>query len=207
MNNDIINPDSGGFKNEKFFSVAILILIIIAIGGFAILRSDANLDFNLLKGETTPKAEETEVSNSEDLPEGVEYAQSKDEESNGNLEEEGANAEASSNEENSKTNYVETEKSKAGAYTVEAKSGDGLTHLARRAVKAHGTEDLSAEQKVYVEDYIKDELLSQRGTSQVKLGESVEISEDLIEEAIQESENLTESQLQNLSQYSQTVSF
>ncbi len=91
-------------------------------------------------------------------------------------------------------------------YEGEANYGEGLTHLARRALSEYieikEIKDLSAEHKIYVEDYIQKKL----GGGNLSLGEKVTISYDLISEAVNNSRNLTETELNNLKQYSVLVS-
>jgi len=93
-----------------------------------------------------------------------------------------------------------------GAYDQTAQSGDGVTHLARRAVKDYLDKtgqgaDLTAEHKVYVEDYIQ----KRTGEQWLGLGEKVSFSEDLIKEAVESSWQLTDEQLENLAQYSAQI--
>lgn len=92
-------------------------------------------------------------------------------------------------------------------YEQTAQEGDGVTHLARRAVKDYldrtgqGT-DLTAEHKVYIEDYIQ----KKTGDEWLNLGEKVSFSESLIKEAVDSSQQLTAEQLDNLTQYSGQIS-
>ena len=196
MKNDILDPDSSGFKNEKFFSIAILVLIIIAIGGFAILRSDAEINFDFLRGEIDPEIEEE----AEEDEEGIELEEDEEET------EEGETGLAQYQEgDNGDITFQEVEREDIGnSYRVEAQAGDGLTHVARRALEGHlqtrgGGQDLTPEHKVFIEDYIQKNL--DHSTGWLQLGETVEVSESLIDEAIEEANNLSQDQLQNLSQY------
>jgi len=91
-------------------------------------------------------------------------------------------------------------------YTEVAEIGEGITHLARKALKKYLKEhsqsfEVTPEHKIYIEDYIAKKI----GEKWLDLGEKLEISEDLIKEAIEESENLSPEQLKNLEQYSQLV--
>ena len=89
-------------------------------------------------------------------------------------------------------------------YTETAEIGDGITHLARRALKDYLSREnikLSAEQKIYIEDYMQNET----GTRSLGLGETVSFSRALVENAISQAQLLTDSQLQNLEQYSRLV--
>jgi hypothetical protein len=94
------------------------------------------------------------------------------------------------------------------SFIESAQRGDGVTHLARRAL-AHYLEkntdsSLSAEHKIYIEDYLRKKVGFQE---RVYVGTSVEFSKNLIQEAIGASKNLNESQLKNLQKYSQNVNF
>ena len=100
---------------------------------------------------------------------------------------------------------LEVEKEK---YVEKAEKGEGLTHLARRALEKHLQEnpqdfEVTAEHKIYMEDYIAKKI----GTGWLELGQEVEISVELIKEAIEKSTELSPEQLDNLTQYSQLVSF
>jgi len=91
-------------------------------------------------------------------------------------------------------------------YTEVAQKGEGITHLARRALKKYLQDEpqdfqVTPEHKVYIEDYLAKKL----GGRWLKLGETLEFSEDLIKEAIEKSETLSPAQLENLTQYSQLV--
>lgn len=88
-----------------------------------------------------------------------------------------------------------------------AERGNGTTHLARRAL-AHYLEknadsSLTAEHKVYIEDYLRKNI-SFQGTVTTKT--SIEFSKDLINQGIEKSKTLNDSQLQNLKKYSARVS-
>ncbi len=100
-----------------------------------------------------------------------------------------------------------SEVEKTETYTETAERGDGLTHLARRALSNYIEEneitDLTDEHKIYIEDYIQKEL----GSYSLSFGQEVEISHDLISEAVNESRELSGEQLNNLEQYSVLVSF
>jgi len=88
-----------------------------------------------------------------------------------------------------------------------AESGDSLTILARRATKHYleknPTEGLSAEHKIYIEDYIRKHV---NHSTSVNLGEKVSFSKELISQSINMAKNLNEKQLENLQKYSAQVS-
>lgn len=93
------------------------------------------------------------------------------------------------------------------SFVEQAERGNGTTHLARRAL-AHYLEKnpdsaLSAEHKVYIEDYLRKNV---GFTGHVTTNTSVEFSKDLIRQAIEKSKSLNDRQLQNLKKYSARVS-
>lgn len=82
--------------------------------------------------------------------------------------------------------------------------GEGITHLARRALKNYikdNPENITNEHKIYIEDYMKDSI----GSRPLEVGEEITFSEDLIKEAINASLELTPEQLNNLEKYSSLV--
>jgi hypothetical protein len=88
------------------------------------------------------------------------------------------------------------------SYTEKAQPGEGLTHLARRVLarylKDHPQNiQLTPEHKIFIEDYLAKAL----GGRWLKVGEEVDFSVNLIQEAINRAQSLTPAQLQNLSQY------
>ncbi|MFQ6049895.1 MAG: hypothetical protein ACE5J0_02555 [Candidatus Paceibacterales bacterium] len=91
-------------------------------------------------------------------------------------------------------------------YLETAEKGEGITHLARRILKKYLQEkpqsfEITPEHKIYIEDYVAKKM----GGGWLKLGEKLEISGNLIKEAIEKAENLSPEQLENLTQYSQLV--
>lgn len=99
----------------------------------------------------------------------------------------------------------ETSRETATSFVVSAEKGDGMTHLARRALMDYLEKNpdsrLSGEHKVYIEDWLR----KQHPRSPVYVGSSVEFSKDMIRQAIDQSQTLTPNQLQNLKKYSDRV--
>ncbi|TSC72290.1 MAG: Uncharacterized protein G01um101438_608 [Parcubacteria group bacterium Gr01-1014_38] len=92
------------------------------------------------------------------------------------------------------------------AYMEVATRGDGATHLARRALlrsleAGKPGFELTAEHKVWIEDYVKDRI----SRKSLALGESVTITKGLVREGIENSKGLTDAQLQHLKRYSRLV--
>ena len=92
-------------------------------------------------------------------------------------------------------------------YEEQAKQGDSVTKLARRALSDFVKENwsdwdsITPEHKIFIEDYI------QKHTSNKNLavGQKISFSEDLITEAINKSKSLTSDQLKELTNYSELV--
>ncbi len=87
-------------------------------------------------------------------------------------------------------------------YKKTAQQGDGLTHIARRVLNEHADSNLSAEQKLYAEDYIQKRLLEERNNIDfVLLGEVVNVSYQYVDDALEKAQDLTPSQIDNLSYF------
>lgn len=102
---------------------------------------------------------------------------------------------------------AETSRETESTFVETASAGEGLTHLARKAaanyLEKNADSSLTAEHKIYIEDYLRKKVGHQGG---VRIGTSVEFSKDLIRDAIAQSKTLNERQLKNLEQYSARVS-
>lgn len=82
---------------------------------------------------------------------------------------------------------------------IAAKS-EGITHLARKAIKEYlgnTGENLSTEQKIYAEDYLKRKI----GSRLLKVGEKIEFDKDAIKQGIEKARGLNQKQIENLSKY------
>jgi len=90
-------------------------------------------------------------------------------------------------------------------YTIEARRGEGMTHLARRALKMMEEDQeisgLTDEHRIYIEDYVQRRV----GGHWLEEGEMITISGELLEEAVSKSLELEEKELENLKQYSVLV--
>lgn len=90
--------------------------------------------------------------------------------------------------------------------TQKAVKGDGLTHLSRRALKDYITQNqpdlkLSAEQKIYCEDYIQKNTKKDIGQKSLSIGQEVDFDSALMDNAIAKAQQLSDKQLENLSKY------
>ena len=88
-------------------------------------------------------------------------------------------------------------------YEETAESGEGITHLARRALSRYLQDneqkiaELTPEHKVYIEDWLQ----NRKGYHWLEIGDTITFSEDLIREAVESSLELTDAQLENLKQF------
>lgn len=88
-------------------------------------------------------------------------------------------------------------------FTVKALKGAGVTHLARAAAKeyleAHPElkQNITPEHKIYIEDYLK----RKTGSFPLKIGQELTFDDNLIKQAIDNSQKLNQNQLKNLHKY------
>lgn len=87
-------------------------------------------------------------------------------------------------------------------FTVTAEKGDGITHLARKALGEYLKEtgqgsDLTPEHKIYIEDYMQ----NRTGSQKVSIGQQQSFSEGLITDAISSAKTLSPRSLENLQKY------
>ena len=88
--------------------------------------------------------------------------------------------------------------------TPEAQGGEGITHLARRAISERllqQSASLSPEQRIYAEDYVQNAI----GDYSLNQGDKLSFGYDLLDDAIASSQKLSDVQLQNLTKYSSHV--
>jgi hypothetical protein len=100
----------------------------------------------------------------------------------------------------------ELSKETEGSFVETAEAGDGMTHLARRALhhnlEANSDQSLTAEQKIYVEDYLQKNV---GGNGELNPGSTVEFSKESINQAIESSKTLNDAQLAHLKKFSSRV--
>ena len=107
------------------------------------------------------------------------------------------------NENEEESNLVISDSDDSGKiYTVYANRGEGITHLARRALNEYlqETEEefgLTEEHKIYVEDYLQ----NRTGSESIEVNHQETFSESLIKEAILSAKQLTPESLDNLKKY------
>ena len=109
-------------------------------------------------------------------------------------------------EEKEQVTSVATSKETEKSFIESAQKGEGVTHLARRALSDYleksADSELTAEHKIYIEDYLRKKV---DFNERVFVGTTVEFSKDLVKEAITESKKLNDAQLKNLHKYAVMV--
>ena len=98
------------------------------------------------------------------------------------------------------------EEIKTETYFEVAEPGEGITHLARKALREYlqkkGTGvELTPAHKIYIEDYIQNRI----GDRWLQVGEKIEIQEELIKEAIEKAQGLSQQDLENLKHFADLV--
>lgn len=97
---------------------------------------------------------------------------------------------------------AENDKEVSDAFVMVAHKGDGKTHLARRALAGYlaknPVQGLTDAHKVYIEDYLQKAV---GGPSTLAVGQQIRFSKDLIKQAIERSQKLTDAQLKNLQKF------
>ncbi len=198
---ELLGGDGWGSKITKWiknnFSAIILpiIALIILGGGIYLYSQQKGEGLNITQEEletgiTTIDLEEIEPTAEEELAEEEPVEQ---------VQEEEVAIVVEQNKEDIVISHIDK-----NIYQEKADSGEGITHLARKALKEYLSDKsigLTTEHKIFIEDYMQ----NQTGTRLLDLDEEIDFSRSLIEEAIGQAQQLTDLQLQNLEQYSHLV--
>lgn len=211
MSENFFNLEKKPEKNGNFLFIVVPIILLIVIFGLVIISQYIGDGF--IAGTSDKISEERNRMIS--IFNGDEEVEEEDEEE---VEEEESEEEdvVVGNLTEDEDTEIETERqpsnwfSSSSSYDQVAERGEGLTHLARKATTAYmedNSVNLTDEKRIYVEDYVQKELQKEKGTTVVEMGELVDISPELLEEAISSANDLTAEQLSNLSQYTAFVSF
>lgn len=179
--------------------VSIVIVAVIAGGIYSYSkRSNAPLVTDETSSTETVKENES----------GVEIAaESETQKEDGSAtEKETANETPAASPEKETVTSESTSKETDSSFVETAVKGDGVTHLARKALADYLEKNpdsaLTKEHKVYIEDYLRKNA-GFRGSVQV--GTEISFSKNLIQQSIEQSKKLNESQLKNLQKYSSRV--
>lgn len=177
--------------------ISILIVVLIAGGIYSYSRRTENAG-DLSETEIASSENETDEMEMGESEEAEETEEAKESEKIASSENSNEKTETSKQVISSIASSQETETS----FIETAVSGDSKTRLARKALANYLEKNpdsaLSAEHKIYIEDYLRKQVKHDGG---VRIGTSVEFSKDLIKSAIESSKTLNEKQLQNLHKY------
>ncbi len=174
-------------KKELSVSLLILVFVLIVIAGFIFLQEHNVEDLAATLTTDTEEREETALL----------------------VEEEEEDEEKEKEEEVVEPKEEITTVPGREGYHLAAQKGEGLTHLARRAISQYMQKEsmeLTPEERIYMEDYVQRRVLPE-GPRLLELGEEVEISFTLIREAREKAGELAPQELENLQQYTAFVSF
>lgn len=202
MSENFFNLEKKPEKNGNFLFIVVPIILLIVIFGLVIISQYVGDGF--ITGTSDKISEERNrmisIFNGEEAEEESEETEVEE------LEENLVGNEEIEDEEGRSFNWFPN----SSSYNQVAERGEGLTHLARKATTSYvedNSVNLTDEKRIYVEDYVQKELQKEKGTTVVEIGELVDISPELLEEAISSANDLTAEQLSNLSQYTAFVSF
>lgn len=97
---------------------------------------------------------------------------------------------------------METSRETSDAFIAVAQKGDGLTHLARKALADYLAKNpdsqLTVAHKIYIEDALRKAVNYKGG---IHVGTEMSFSKDLIQKTVEQAKSLNERQLQNLQKY------
>lgn len=209
---EITGTDTKGwFEKIKSWSYenwqTILVVLIVLIVGVSAYNYNQQNNDNLNSAIIVDDNESNE-NNQENKIENNDTGESNQEAIAENKDQKEAAQEDNKTEINKTTNKEEPEEDFSSSndsgktYTATASKGDGITHLARKALEEYIQEtangsDLTKEQKIYAEDYIQ----NRTGNEKINTGHQETFSENLIKDAISNANNLSEKSLENLTKY------
>ncbi len=173
------------FKGGSFTVILVALFVIVAIGTFAYFQKTGSLaDYkvNMFSSIGSDKlAIETETPGTEDLSIGVTAPEVED-----------------------TTSDTSTPLSFGSIYEAKAEAGDSITTLSRDLAKDYISENgliVSKEQKIYIEDYIQNSV----GDYSLQMGDEISVSSTLISQAVLQSQDLSEGQIDSLSNYVELI--
>ncbi len=158
---------------------------------------ESSIESNIVSNDQEAEIENTDEKKAESEDNKTKPASDKNEELKNNNEK----------KEKEKETVISSDSSTSGkTYTVTAKSGDGITHLARHALEKYledinGGSNLTKEHRIYIEDFLQNKI----GNQKLEIGDQETFSENLIQEAISNARNLSPKSLENLSRYTKNI--
>jgi len=190
----------------------LVVLIVLIVGMSAYNYNQQNNSSNenqssvaIIDNNESETVDENEVNkkNNIDQEENIEEASEADIENEDQIkaaEEDNKTEVVEDREENS--SVISSSDNSGKIYTVYANRGEGITHLARRALNEYLQEtgeesELTEEHEIYIEDYLQ----NRTGAESIEVNHQEVFSGNLIEEAISSAKQLTPKSLDNLKRY------
>ncbi len=209
MSNQANKSTHKGFQipGLSIFFTILLLAILIGTGVYAFIQSAPAGDNEDGTNDVEQKIEEMQQAESEET-EGEETVAD-----NGEQSEESDRAQDQADEQESEADQPEessqepsdaTNVGSEESITETAGHGDGVTHLARRAVQQYEEQnglDLSAEQKLYAETVLK----NQNYQPSLSVGETITFDGDILTDVVTEAQNLSPSQIEAWGAYTHLV--
>lgn len=186
------------YQNWQTLLVALIVLIV-GISAYNYNNDKTGTDST----DQAVQEENADQQETEDTAkEQEEYVEEKDQEAAQEQQQETA-APTATEQQETKTAEIETNtvENNGDGYTVTADKGEGITHLARKALDKYLSEnddsEITALHKIYIEDYLQNRI----GSQGIEIGHEETITKKSIEEAIAASKKLSQVQLDNLKKY------
>jgi hypothetical protein len=184
---------------EENLRLIVSVIIVLAIAG-GIYSYSKRGEENRLALENNTTQEQILLQGEDDSEETIDNVQ-KEEEATNDSPEEVSSTEVEKSQEESKPTVQPNQETTDG-FIVTAQQGDGLTHMARRAVADYLAQNpdssLTIAHKIYIEDYVR-KAVGHKGS--VSVGTEVTFSKNVIQDAIGSAKDLSEAQLNNLQKY------
>lgn len=192
MSEEKKKPEEQSEENQGFWAkniLSIFLILFLIVSGIYAFNRDANTD-------TEDKSVEEKVE---------EIKQSEENTSDQENTTESKEGDEMKAEKDESTDTIEVYIQKTDStITVKAQEGDGVTHLARKAVAEYirdKTISLSKEQKLYAETVLKNQYYQ----AHLNIGQEVSFDLDTVSDTIQNAQNLTERQIHAWSKYTASV--
>lgn len=186
------------YQNWQTLLVALIVLIV-GISAYNYNNTKTGTE----SAEQATQEENADQQDTDNAANQEEYVEEKDQEAAQEQQQE-TNAPAT-NEQPQETKTAETNtntvENNGDGYTVAAEKGEGITHLARKALNKYLSEnedsEITALHKIYIEDYLQNRI----GSQGIEIGHEETFAKQTIQEAIAASKKLSQAQLDNLKKY------
>ena len=188
------SEEKQGFWAKNILSIFLILFLIIS-GIYAFNRNPAQNNDT----EVEEKVEEIKQSEEQSSEESSQEADTENEFGTENTSDESKNEEIMS-ETTASSSIIKTD----SGIQVTAQSGDGVTHLARKAVAeyiASNNISLSKEQKLYAETVLKNQYYQHH----LNIGDTIDFSNNSLEDTVNNAQNLTQAQISAWGHYVQYV--